>query len=181
MSTQEKEWGLITEFKSSADIYHAAEQLRDSGFKKFECYTPFPIHGMDDAMGLKATKLPWLILVCGLTGLATATGLQVITNMDLYPMIIGGKPNGVGSIVAFLPVMFELSVLFSAFGAVFGMIGINGLPKLYNPVFKHEAFKKVTDDGFFVVVSVDDPKYNTQKTTEFLEKIGGKDVTVIND
>ena len=181
MSTQEKEWALITEFTSAADIYHAAEKLRDEGYKKFECYTPFPIHGMDDAQGIKATKLPWLILACGLTGFATAFGLQVLSNMDWYPMIIGGKPNGVGSLTAFIPVLFELSVLFSEFGAVFGMIGINGLPKLYNPIFKHEAFKKVTDDGFFITVSVEDPKYNTQKTKEFLEKIGGKDVTVLND
>ena len=75
MSTQEKEWALITEFTSAADIYHAAEKLRDEGYKKFECYTPFPIHGMDDAQGIKATKLPWLILACGLFGFATALGL----------------------------------------------------------------------------------------------------------
>ena len=117
MSTQEKEWALISEF-DAADIYHAAEKLRDEGYKKFECYTPFPIHGMDDAQGIKATKLPWLILACGLTGFATAFGLQVLSNMDWYPMIIGGKPNGVGSLTAFIPVLFELSVLFSAFGAV---------------------------------------------------------------
>ena len=180
-TTTEKEWGLICEFASSADVYHAAEKLRDEGYKKFEVYAPFPIHGMDDAMGLKASKLPWVVLACGLTGLSVATALQIGTNQVLYPMIIGGKPNGIGSLTAFLPVMFELSVLFSAFGAVFGMIGMNGLPKLYNPVFKHEPFKKVTDDGFFITVPVDDAKYNNNTTTKFLEKIGGKDVTVIND
>jgi hypothetical protein len=189
-----KPFGLISEFTTPKDIYHAAEKFRDEGFKKFEVYTPFPIHGMDDAMGLKPSKLPWLVLLCGMTGLIAGTALTTWGSSGTgeegwlgglvdggYQMIISGKPDGFEGIVEFIPIIFETTILLSAFGAVFGMMAFNGLPKLYNPLFSHDPFAKATDDGFFIAVDVEDPLYDKKKVTEIFEKAGGSNVTEILD
>ena len=186
---EEKPYCIVGQYSSPKGIYHAAEKFRDAGFKKFEVYSPFPIHGMDDAMGIKPTKLPWLILLCGLTGLTAGIILSTWSSSETwlggiaggYKMIISGKPDGFEDIYEFIPVIFETTILLSAFGAVFGMIGLNGLPKLYNPIFKNDHFAKVTDDGFFISVDCKDPLYDVKKIKELFEKSGGDNVTEIAD
>jgi hypothetical protein len=185
----EKPYGIVSQFSTPKETIHAAEKLRDEGFKKFEVYTPFPVHGMDAAMGLKATKLPWLILLCGLTGLTIGIVLTTWGSTETwlggikggYKMIISGKPDGFEGIYEFIPIIFETTILLSAFGAVFGMLAFNGLPKLYHPLFKHDPFLKVTDDGFFIAVEVKDSLYDKSKVTEIFENAGGSNVTEIND
>ncbi len=186
---KEQPYGIVGEFSSPAEIYHAAEKFRDAGFKKFEVYTPFPIHGMDKAMGIKPTKLPWIILLCGMTGLTIGICLTTWGSSETwlfgieggYKMIISGKPDGFKGIYEFIPIIFETTILLSAFGAVFGMIGLNGLPKLYHPLFKHDRFARATDDGFFIAVECSDPMYNVNKIKEIFEKNGGKNVTEVLD
>lgn len=189
MAKEEKIHGIVSEFKTPKEIYHAAETFRDAGFKKFEVYTPFPIHGMDEAMGLKATILPWIILACGITGMTIGICLSTWSSSETwlfgieggYKMIISGKPDGFEGIYEFIPVIFETTILLSAFGAVFGMIGLNGLPKLYHPLFTHDSFAKVSDDGFFLCVESDDPLYNEAKIKEIFEKAGGENVNQITE
>ncbi|MCH2206586.1 MAG: DUF3341 domain-containing protein [Lentisphaerales bacterium] len=190
MATENKTHGIISEFTTPKDIYHAAEIFRDAGFKKFEVYTPFPIHGMDDAMGIRPTILPWIILCCGITGLAIGIILSTWSSSETwlfgieggYKMIISGKPDSFEGIYEFIPVIFETTILLSAFGAVFGMIGLNGLPTLYHPLFTHDSFvEKASDDGFFLCVESSDPLYNEDKIKELFEKAGGENVTQITD
>ena len=186
---EEKPYGIVGQYSTPKDVYHAAEKFRDAGFKKFEVYTPFPIHGMDDAMGIKPTKLPWIILLCGMTGLTFGICLTTWGSSETwlggikggYQMIISGKPDGFDGIYEFIPIIFETTILLSAFGAVFGMIALNGLPKLYHPLFKHDPFAKATDDGFFIAVECADPLYDEKKVKEIFEKSGGDNVTEVMD
>ena len=181
MANSPKTWGLISEFKNVQELYKAAKQLRDAGYKKFEVYSPFPIHGMDDAMGLKATPLPWITLLCGLAGCVIGFGIQIWSSEWGYSMIVSGKPDGFRNIINFIPVGFEFTILLSAFGTIGGMFAINKLPRFHHPVFEHKAFKKVTDDAFFISVDASDAQYDEAKTKALLEKIGGQDVTALED
>ena len=170
---------ILAEFDSPNDLMHAAEKMRDSGYPKFDCHSPFPIHGMDGAMGLKRSPLGYIIGVMGSIGLLGMLTLTYWTNIYGYPMVISGKPYF--SWQAFVPVIFAITILLSAFGAFFGMLAINRLPQLYHKLFNSERFGKVTDNGFFVSVESDDPKFDEAQTKQFLESIGGKNVEVIKN
>ncbi len=170
---------IIAEFKSTKEILNAATKTRLAGFKKFETYTPFPIHGMDDAMGLPASKLPWLVLCCGLIGSAFGFGLQTWVATSAYKLTISGKPFF--SYQAFAPVTFELMILFSALGTVFGMLAFNKLPQWYNALFTSRNFSKVTTDAFFLEIQAQDPLFDVEKTPQFLESLGGTHIEVINE
>ena len=181
MSTQRRVFGIGAEFSGAADLMHAAEKLRDQGFSKWDVHSPFPIHGMDKAMGLGKSKLSAFVFCGGLIGLITGVCLTTIPSFWLYPMIVHGKPFDRNTITAFFPICFELTVLLSAFTAVGGMFIMNGLPKWYHPVFNWEKFKSVTDNGFFIVIESRDPKFSESKTKSLLEDLGGKNVTLIHD
>jgi len=185
MAEYKRLFALGAEFDTAADIYHAAEKVRDSGYTVWDCHSPFPIHGMDKAMGLSKSWLSAFVFVCGLTGFLTGLGLVTITSFGIYPTIVHGKPNtwgdGLLALQFFFPVMYELTILFSAFGAVFGMILINGLPKFHHPVFNWNRFTKATDDKFFIVIESRDPNFSETKTKALLESSGGKHVTPIYD
>lgn len=176
-SQSNQPWGLLAEFDSTYGLYHAAEKVRDAGFQKWDAHTPFPVHGLDDAMGLGPSKLPWITLAMALTGLAFSFSLQMWVATIQYPMVISGKP--LASIPAFVPIMFELTVLFGAFGTVFGMLFLNRLPMLYHPLFTSERFDRVTDDKFFISIESTDSKFDAEKTEAFLRTIGAKHVEVI--
>jgi Alternative complex III, ActD subunit len=181
MAEVHKVYGLGAEFDSAADLLHAAEKVRDSGFKRWDVHTPFPVHGMDAAMGLGKSWLSAPVLAGGIAGLLTAVGLTMIPSFILYPIIVHGKPYNFFSSPAFVPIFFELTVLASAFTSVFSIMAFNRLPQWYHPVFNWERFKRATDDGFFLVIEARDPKFNEIKTRELLESIGGKHVTLIHD
>jgi len=173
--------GIIAEFSNPSSVYEAAKKIRDEGYKKFEVYSPFPIHGMDEAMGIKPSPLPWIVLLSGLTGFAVGVFLSVWSSTYGYSMIISGKPDGFGGLTEFAPIIFELTILFSAFGTVFGMFALNKLPTFYRLVFNHNSFKKVTDNGFFISIEASDEKYSDDKTQLFLQTIGGENVTLLED
>lgn len=172
-----KYFGILAEFDSTAAIYHACEKVRDRGFRKWDAHTPFPVHGLDKAMGLGSSKLPWIVLVLALLGGSGGFALQAWINLEGYRMAISGKPYL--SWQAFMPVTFELSVLLGAFGAVFGMWGLNQLPQWYHATFRSKRFAKVTDDKFFISIEAADPKFDAEATQAFLREIGATHVELL--
>ena len=164
-------FGLLAEFESPQAVYHACEKIRDTKrYTHWDSYTPFPVHGLDHAMGLKASPLPWIVLACGLTGATLAMVLQWYVNAYDYTYIISGKP--LFSWQAFIPVTFELMVLFSALGAVLGMLGLNRLPQLYHSLFRSERFQGVTDDKFFIAIEAEDPNFDLEEARQLLLDCG---------
>jgi hypothetical protein len=181
MAEYRKVYGFGAEFDSAAALMTAAEKIRDAGFKRWDVHSPFPIHGMDAAMGLGKSWLSAPVLIGGASGTLTAALLTFVPSWGLYPMIVHGKPVDWRTVPAFFPIFFELTVLFSAFTTVFALLIFNQLPKWYHPVFNWERFKRMSDDGFFLVIEARDPKFSEGKTRELLEGIGGKHVTLIHD
>jgi hypothetical protein len=161
--------GYMAEFDTVDAVLEAARKCRDAGFSRWDVHTPFPIHGMDEAMAIKPTILPWMVLGMGLTGLTGGLIMQWWMNAVDYPFIISGKPYW--SLPANIPVIFECTVLFSAFTSVFGMFLLNKLPCLYNPLLKSERFRRATDDRFFVVIDSTDPKFDEVGTPQFLQSL----------
>ena len=149
-----KPFGIVGRFETPAAIFHACEKLRDAGYKNFDAHTPFPVHGLEKAMGLKPSRLPWIVLICGATGGTGAFLLQWWVHLYGYPQNISGKP--LFAFPAMVPILFELTVLFSAFGAFFGMWALNGLPQWFHPVMQYSKFETFSDDGFLVSVSTVD-------------------------
>ncbi len=172
-------YGLLTEFESVSLLMNGARKVRDEGFCKWDVHTPFPVHGMDDAMGMRGTRLPFLVLICSGIGLGIATLMQWWMNAVDYPFIISGKP--LFGIPANVPVMFELTVLLSAFAAFFGMWILNGLPRWYNPLFTSRRFRRATQDRFFIVIEAADPKFDLDQTRNFLASLGGTVVEEVNE
>lgn len=177
MAKQTKEIGVLAEYDSPQAIYHACEQIRDAGYRRFDSYTPFPVHGLDKAMGLGPSYLPWLVLLAGSTGACLAMFFMIWVSAYDYPLNIGGKPTW--SIPAFIPITFEVTVLFSGLTAVFGMFGLNGLPKFNDPLFNIQRFAKATDDKFFIMIEARDTKYDQAQVREFLNKTGATSTTVV--
>ncbi len=158
--------GIVAEYADPEALKAAAARVRDAGFKKFDCYSPFPVHGIDPAMGIRPTRLPWLILACGLVGCFGALWMQWWMNAVDYPFMISGKP--LFSLPANVPVIFELTVLLSAFGAFFGALILNDLPRLHNPLFNLSRFRKATDNGFFLAIDASDPGFEEGKVKTLL-------------
>lgn len=169
--------GLLAEFDSPEALLKAAEKVRDAGFTRWDAHTPFPVHGLDAAMGIKPTVLPWLVLGGGVAGLGAAVLLQWWTNAVNYPYLISGKPYF--SLPANIPIIFEVTVLLSAIVTFFGVMALNGLPKLYNPLFKSTRFARVTDDRFFIEIEAVDPKFNRQLTESLLTSLGAVSVETV--
>ncbi len=142
-----RSFGWMAEYEDDAQLLDACRKVRDAGYTRTDAFAPFPVHGIDEALGIKPTVLPWITLCCGLTGLSGALLMEWWMNAVSYPYIISGKPFF--SLPAFIPVMFECTILFSAFSTVIGMILLNGLPKFSNPVFTNPRFDRATDDASF--------------------------------
>ena len=170
-------YGVLAEFATPADLLHACERVRDAGFTRWDAHTPFPVHGIDGAMGLRRSPLPWIVLVAGLAGAAGGFGLQWWVHASAYPLVISGKPYF--SWPAFIPITFELGILFGALGAVFGMLGLNRLPMLYHPLFRSKVFERVTDDAFFISIESWDPRFDPSATGKLLESLGAQSVELV--
>ncbi|MCP3979672.1 MAG: DUF3341 domain-containing protein [bacterium] len=174
-----KHFGALARFGDARELYHACEKVRDAGYKKWDAHTPFPVHGLDHAMGLRSSKLPWIVFVMGMGGATGGMLMQWWVATQAYPLVISGKP--LFSWQAFVPVTFELGVLFGALGAVFGMLAMNQLPMLFHPLFKSKSFERVTDDGFFISIESWDPKFDSTQTVELLKQAGAADVELIEN
>ena len=166
--------GYVAEFPNPTALKKAAAKTRDAGFKSFDCYVPFPVHGIDEAIGIKPTRLPYIVAACAAMGTIVAVFLQWFTNAYDYQYIISGKPFF--SIPASVPITFELTILFSAFGALLGMFALNNLPQFYNRLFLLDPFLKATSNGFFLGIDSKDPKFHEKGTKDFLVSLGTADV-----
>ncbi|MFN5495865.1 MAG: DUF3341 domain-containing protein [bacterium] len=185
-----KLYGYIAEFETPGDLMAAAEKVRDAGYKWWDCHTPFPVHGLDKAMGIKRTILPVIVFFAGAAGTTAAFALQAFTNslgwtiwagvwVTGYPFLISGKPAM--SLPAFIPVMFELTILFAALTTVSLMFLFNGLPWLYHPLFKSNRFRRASNDRFFISIEARDPKFLPKKTEEFLKSLDPIAVEAVED
>lgn len=179
MSEDKQLYGLLVEFEDVNDLRAAAETVRDAGYTKWDCHTPFPVHGMDGAMGIKPTVIPWLVLGAGITGASVGLFMQWWMNAVDYKIIISGKPFF--SLPANIPIIFELTILLSALTAVGSLFAFNGLPMLYHPLFSNERFARATNDRFFLVVEACDPKFNLDQTRQLLESMGGAAIETVED
>ena len=159
-------FGYLAEFDDPTALVAAAEKVYAEGYRKIDTYTPFPIEAATEAIGFHTTRLPLVVLIGGLTGLATAFGMQYWISAIDYPINVGGRPFN--SWPAFVIVCFELTVLFSAISAVVGMFALNGLPMPYHPVFNVPRFKAASNDGFFLVIVATDPRFDVAGTSDFL-------------
>lgn len=171
--------GLLAEFTTIDSVAKAANTVRRAGFTRWDVHSPFPIHGIDYAMGIRPTILPWIVLCAGLTGMTGGLLLQWWTNAFDYQFYISGKP--LWSLPANIPVIFETTVLFSAFTTGLGMLALNGLPRWSNPLFKSDRFRKVTDDRFFVVIDATDKKFDEAATTKLLQDVGAVAIERVED
>ena len=195
-TTLKRVHGYLAEFDNVQDLYHAAEQVRDAGYSRWDVHSPFPIHGMDKAMGNPRSILPKFVFVGGITGTTIAFILQTVTQtnfwqsiglgfiqkiVETYPTVVQAKPTDIWTLPAFFPVMFELTILFSAFTTLFGLLALIGLPRWNHPLFASKRFAKFSDDGFFVCIEARDPKFTQEGTKALLEKAGGKNIELVED
>lgn len=171
--------GMMAEYATPADVYSAAEKFRDAGYTNWDVFTPFPIHGIEEAMGVKRTILPAIIAVIGLSGSSLGLLMQWWMNAHDYPLVTQGKPYF--SWQAFIPVTFELGILSAAFTAIIGMLAMNGLPRHHHPLLKKERFLNATQDGFFICVEAADPKFDPEATRRLLESSGGANIDLVED
>ncbi len=183
-------FGMLAEFQNPAQLVHAAAKVRDAGYRYWDCHTPFPVHGLDQAMGVRRTVLPVLVFCAGATGCLTGFLLQAFTNgssltvwalvwVTGYPFMISGKPYL--SMPAFIPVMFELTILFSVLASVGLLLLLNGLPWLYHPLFRSERFRRFSDDKFFISIEARDPRFYRTKTEQLLKSLGASAVEAVED
>ena len=174
-----KTYGLIAAFDATPTLYHACEAVRDAGYTQWDTTTPFPVHGLDAAMGVRRSHVPRFSLAGGITGFIT--GMSMIWFVDAfdYPLIVGGKPY-FSPMFAF-PVSYELTILFTAFATIAGMFILNKLPMHYHPLMKAPQFVRAMDDRFYIVIEANDPKFNAEKTRALLEKVGGLDIAELEE
>jgi len=172
-------FGLLAEFENTAGILHAASLVRDAGYRRWDVFTPFPVHGMDAAMGLRSSRVGWFAFLGGLTGFTTGMLMIWWMNAYDYPIIVGGKP--LFSPIFSFPVAYELTILLGSFGSLFGMLILNRLPKLYNPLFHSTRFHLATHDRFFVVIEATDPRFSETETRRLLESAGSKHIEEVRD
>jgi hypothetical protein len=166
--------GLLAEFESAQALLDAAHQAHAAGYTKTDAYSPFPIHGLAEALGFRERAVAPIVFLGGLTGCAAGYLLQYWTQVIDYPMNVGGRPYH--SWVSFIPPTFETTILFGAFAAVLGMLALNGLPQPYHPVFHAERFHLATRDAFFLAIEADDPRYDAERTRAFLAGLKAREV-----
>jgi hypothetical protein len=172
-------YGIIAEFTTAASVLHAAEKVRDAGYRRWDVFTPFPVHGMDQAMGLKNSKVGWFSFLGGVTGYTTGMLMIWWMNGVDYPLVVGGKP--MFSPHSAFPPSYELTILFGSFGALLGMLFLNRLPRLHHPLLKNKRFAQVTHDRFFVVIETDDPKFSETETKALLQQAGSLHIEAVEE
>ncbi len=165
-------YGYLAEFDDPGQLLDAAAQVRDAGYTRWDCHTPFPVHGLDHAMGLRGTRLPWFVLGGGLTGLALGLGMQWWMNAVDYPFWISGKPFF--GLPAAVPIGFEFTVLLSALTTFVAMLALNGLPRHHHPLFSSERFRRATADRFFISIEAADPRFDREETWRMLTILAGE-------
>ncbi|MGE0870957.1 MAG: quinol:electron acceptor oxidoreductase subunit ActD [Kofleriaceae bacterium] len=167
-------YGVLAEFDTPGELVEGARRVRDAGYTDFDCYSPFPVHGIDDAMGIKRTILPLLIFGGGLAGTIGGLLLQWWCNAYDWPWNISGKPTW--SIPANIAIGFETTILLAVFTSFFGMWILNKLPQVWHPLFRSDRFGKVTDDSFFLAIEARDQRFSHDETRNLLKEAGAIEV-----
>jgi mono/diheme cytochrome c family protein len=183
---------LLAEFDAPATLLAAAARVRDAGYRHWDTHTPFPVHGIDQAMGIRPTRLPWLVFAAGVAGCLAGLGLQwwtnatspghfswLPTNLQGYDFVISGKP--LFSLPANIPVIFEVTVLFAALATVGGMFVLNNLPQHATPLLAHPRFRRATTDRFYLAIAATDPQFEAQRTAALLRELGSRAVEPVPD
>jgi Protein of unknown function (DUF3341) len=173
-------YGVMAEFDDPTSLVEATRRTYDAGYRVFDSYSPFPIHETFEAMHIEDRRVPLLVLGGGITGLCAGLGLQVWVSAFAYPLNVGGRPYL--SWPMFVPVTFELTILFAALAAVFGMFMLNGLPMPYHPVFNVARFvEHASQDKFFLAIEATDPKFNLEATRTFLQGLGAREINDVEE
>ena len=178
-SKKENTVAVLAEFDSPLALLKCAEKLRDAGHKNFDCHSPFPIHGMDQAMGMKRSPLGWIVGFVAFGAFTAGAVLEWWTSSVDYPLIISGKPFF--SYQAYGPVAFAIMVLCSAFAALIGMILLNKLPRYVHPLFNSSRFSRFSNDGFFVSLELDETHFDHKDIEKMLRESGGKNLEVVSE
>jgi hypothetical protein len=171
--------GVMAEFTTAAAVYRAAEVVRDAGYERWDVHTPFPIHGMEDAMGVRPTGLPILVALGAFTGVGLALLMQWWMTAVDYPLVVQGKPYEGWQ--PFVPITFELGVLLASFTALISMLALNGLPRWNHPLLKKDRFLKVSDDRFVICIEAGDRKFDPRATRDLLAKAGGTHIDLVEE
>src|SRR5438034_9656693 len=179
MNGTSKAYGMIAEFSTAASVLHAAEKIRDVGFRRWDVFTPFPVHGMDKAMGLKNSKVGWFAFLGGVTGYTCGMLMIWFMNAVDYPLVVGGKP--MFSPYSAFPPSYELTILLGSFGSLLGMLFLNRLPRLHHPLFRSTRFHLATHDRFFIAIEASDPKYSDSETRNLLQAAGSTHLEEVRD
>jgi hypothetical protein len=178
-SAASKTGAVVADFENPAKLLEAAQKLRDAGYKKFDCHSPFPIHGMDTAMGLKRSPLGYIVFIACMLGFLGGITLEWWTSTIDYPLVISGKPFF--SYQAYGPVAFAIMVLSGAFISLFGMLALNKLPMYYHKLFNSKKFERATNDGFFISIDESDQKFDRNTTVSWLKEIGAGNIELVED
>jgi hypothetical protein len=170
---------LLGEFVDPARLLGALATLRREGYTRVEAYAPYPLHGLDEALHARPSRLPRAVFVVGVAAAATAYGLQWLLNAYLYPLDVGGRPAHFP--LAYVPITFEMGVLFAGFTAFFGVLVLGRLGRLWQPIFEVDRIESVTRDGFWLEIAADDPRFDLDATAETLRQGGAVRVTVLEE
>lgn len=168
-------YGVLAEFDNPTSVVAAARKAHNDGYRKMDAYTPYPIEELAEAIGFHKNSIPLIVLIGGIIGGLTGIGLQIFTSSISYPLNVGGRP--LISWPSFVPVTFEMTILLASFGAVLGMLALNGLPMPYHPVFNAPRFELASRTHFFLCIESDDPKFDREGTTQFLRSLGANEVS----
>jgi hypothetical protein len=171
--------GILAEFENPKELLEAAKKIKADGYEKFDCHSPFPIHGMDEAMGLRRSPLGYIVFAVAVIAFTSGILLEWWTSTIDYPLVISGKPFF--SYQAYGPVAFAIMVLLSAFATLFGMLMLNKLPLFYHYLFNSKGMERVSNDGFFISIESNDPKFDSKKTKDFISALGGKNVEELSE
>jgi len=171
-------YGILARYETPGTLLQACEQVRDAGYTRWDAHTPFPVHGLDRAMGMKDTPLPWIVFILGMSGATGAMLMQWWISAVAYPLVISGKPFF--SWPAFVPVTFEVGVLMGALGAVLGVFALSRLPMHWHPLFDSKEFERASDDGFFISIESWDANFDQHQTSQLLEKTGAVHIETVS-
>ena len=171
MDETHKLYGVMAEFEDPTAVVEATRKAHAAGYRRMDAFSPYPIEELTDALGIKPTRLPLIVLIGGILGCLGGYALCYWVSAQTYPLNIGGRP--LNSWPAFIPVTFECTILLAAFAAVFGMLALNGLPQPYHPVFNVDNFEMASRNRFFLCIEARDPMFERKKTREFLSGTSG--------
>lgn len=174
-----RDYGILAEFEEPEQLIAAVQKARKEGYNRVDAYSPFPVEGLHEAMGLPRTKLGWIVLGGGIIGGLTGFGMQYYAQVVSYPVLIGGRPTFAWP--AYIPVTFEMTILFAALSAVLSMLALNGLPQPFHPLFYEPRFDKASQTSFFMCIRAKDPIYDKVRTKEFVNHLSPMGVYEIED